>query len=49
MNLRCSRSLATAIFSPGVPELLSEFHNTNKLLGVMAVSIYPLGWGVAPL
>ncbi|KAK7737126.1 hypothetical protein SLS63_002917 [Diaporthe eres] len=42
-------SLATAIFSPGVPELLSEFHNTSKLLGVMAVSIYALGWGVAPL
>ncbi|KAL1875805.1 hypothetical protein Daus18300_002996 [Diaporthe australafricana] len=42
-------SLATAIFSPGVPELLSEFHNQSKLLGVMAVSIYALGWGVAPL
>ncbi|KAI3393756.1 hypothetical protein diail_3757 [Diaporthe ilicicola] len=42
-------SLATAIFSPGVPELLSEFHNQSELLGVMAVSIYALGWGVAPL
>lgn len=37
------------MFSPGVPELLSEFHNTSKLLGVMAVSVYALGWGVAPL
>ena len=37
------------MFAPGVPEVLSDFHSTDALLGSFVVSIYILGYAVGPV
>ena len=37
------------MFAPGVPEVMSEFHSTNKELASFVVSVYILGYAFGPL
>lgn len=39
----------TALFAPGVPELMREFHNHNSAIEAFVVSIYNLGLALGPL
>lgn len=41
--------LASSMFAPGVPELMAEFHSTNRLLAGFVVSVYVLGFAIGPL
>ncbi|KAE8450754.1 hypothetical protein EG329_005667 [Mollisiaceae sp. DMI_Dod_QoI] len=42
-------SLATTMFAPGVAQLMEDFNCTNSNLGAFTVSVYVLGFAVAPL
>jgi multidrug resistance protein len=42
-------SLATTMFAPGVARLMQDFNSTNANLGAFTVSVYVLGFAVAPL
>lgn len=42
-------SLATTMFAPGVARLMRDFNCTNADLGAFTVSVYVLGFAVAPL
>ncbi|KAL4778327.1 major facilitator superfamily domain-containing protein [Aspergillus varians] len=41
--------LASAMFAPGVPEIMEEFGSSNTLLASFVVSVYVLGFAVGPL
>ncbi|KAG6994163.1 hypothetical protein G7Y79_00046g082140 [Physcia stellaris] len=41
--------LASSMFAPGVPEVMSEFESTNIVLASFVVSIYVLGYAFGPL
>ena len=41
--------LASSMFAPGVPELLSDFHTDNQNLATFVVSVYILGFAMGPL
>ncbi|KAL1637025.1 hypothetical protein SLS58_009464 [Diplodia intermedia] len=42
-------SLATTIFAPGVPELMSEFHADSDILATFVVSVYVVAFVFGPL
>lgn len=39
----------TAMFAPGVPELMKEFGNNSSTLGSFVVSVYVLGFAAGPM
>ncbi|KAF7185479.1 Efflux pump radE [Pseudocercospora fuligena] len=41
--------LASSMFAPGVPEVMSDFHTSSTLLATFVVSIYVLGFALGPL
>lgn len=41
--------LASSMFAPGVPQVLSEFHSSSATIAEFVVSIYILGFAVGPL
>jgi multidrug resistance protein len=41
--------VASAMFAPGVPKLMIEFHSTNEELGTFVVSIFVLGFATGPM
>ncbi|MCJ1471760.1 hypothetical protein MMC13_000400 [Lambiella insularis] len=41
--------LASSMFAPGVPDVLSDFKSDNALLGSFVVSVYILGYATGPL
>ncbi|KAK8104330.1 bicyclomycin resistance protein [Apiospora kogelbergensis] len=41
--------LASAIFAPGVPQLMREFENTSLEIAAFVVSVYILGFAFGPL
>ena len=41
--------LASSMFAPGVPELMTEFNTTSSTLATFVVSIYVLGFAFGPL
>ncbi|MCJ1246989.1 hypothetical protein MMC30_004200 [Trapelia coarctata] len=41
--------LASSMFAPGVPQVLSDFRSTDALLGSFVVSIYILGYAIGPI
>lgn len=41
--------LSSAMFAPGVPALMAEFHSTNSILGSLVVTIFVLGFATGPL
>jgi MFS family permease len=50
VSLQCLITpIASAMFAPGVPKLMEEFHSTNKELASFVVSIFVLGFGVGPM
>jgi len=44
-----SRPLASSMFAPGIPDVMSEFHSTNTQLASFVVSVYVLGYAFGPL
>jgi len=47
--LTSSRPLASSMFAPGIPDVMSEFHSTNTQLASFVVSVYVLGYAFGPL
>jgi len=41
--------LASSMFAPGVPEIMTEFNSDNTLLAGFVVSVYVLGFAFGPL
>jgi hypothetical protein len=41
--------LGSAIFAPGIPQVMDEFHSTSDLLSGFLVSVYILGFAFGPL
>ncbi|KAF2854547.1 MFS general substrate transporter [Plenodomus tracheiphilus IPT5] len=41
--------LASSFFAPGVPQVLTAFHETSNLMAAFVVSVYLLGFAVGPL
>jgi len=41
--------VASAMFAPGVPKLMQEFHSNNDELASFVVSIYVLGFAMGPM
>jgi len=41
--------LASSMFTPGVPDVLKEFHSTSDIIATLVVSVYILGYAVGPL
>lgn len=41
--------LGSAIFAPGIPKVMDEFHSTSDLLSGFLVSVYILGFAFGPL
>jgi MFS family permease len=41
--------LGSAIFAPGIPEVMDEFNSTSELLTGFIVSVYVLGFAFGPL
>lgn len=41
--------MASTIFAPGVPQVLSEFHSNNSSLSSFMVSVYIIGFVIGPL
>ncbi|KAI4194833.1 MAG: hypothetical protein LQ350_007546 [Teloschistes chrysophthalmus] len=41
--------LASSMFAPGVPDVMSEFHSTNVELASFVVSVYILGFAFGPM
>ncbi|KAI9809372.1 MAG: hypothetical protein M1827_006884 [Pycnora praestabilis] len=41
--------LASSMFAPAIPEVLSDFHSNSSLLGAFSVSVYILGFAFGPL
>lgn len=39
--------LASSMFAPGVPEIMTEFHSTNQMLEGFMLSVYVLGMSAA--
>lgn len=37
------------MFSPGVSQMMEEFHSSNQELGILVVSIYVLGLALGPI
>lgn len=44
-----SRPLASSMFAPGIPDVMSEFKSTNTQLASFVVSVYVLGYAFGPL
>lgn len=40
---------ASSILSPGITDVMAEFHETNAIVGAMSVSIYLMGYVVGPM
>ena len=49
MLIRPYRPLASSMFAPGVPEVMTEFKSSNELLASFVVSVYVLGYAFGPL
>ena len=43
------RPLGATMFAPGVKQAMENLHSENDYFAPLAVSIYVLGWGLAPL
>lgn len=43
------RPLASSMFAPGIPDVMSEFQSTNTQLASFVVSVYVLGYAFGPL
>lgn len=43
------RPLASSMFAPGIPAVMSEFQSTNTELASFVVSVYVLGYAFGPL
>lgn len=41
--------LASSMFAPAVPEVLSSFHSSSRTLGGFVVSVYILGYAAGPI
>ncbi|KAI9751778.1 MAG: hypothetical protein M1835_001169 [Candelina submexicana] len=41
--------LASSMFAPGIPQVMSEFYSSNDLLAGFVVSVYVLGYAFGPL
>jgi hypothetical protein len=41
--------LGSAIFAPGIPEVMAEFHSSSDMLSGFLVSVYILGFAFGPL
>ncbi|KAI0895627.1 bicyclomycin resistance protein [Annulohypoxylon nitens] len=41
--------LASSIFAPGVPQVVSEFHSTSLEIAAFVVSVYVLGFAAGPM
>ncbi|KAI1761168.1 bicyclomycin resistance protein [Hypoxylon sp. FL1150] len=41
--------LASAIFAPGVPQVVAEFHSTSLEIAAFVVSVYVLGFAAGPM
>ncbi len=48
-DLFLPRPLASSALAPGVPQILTEFHNENKSLATFVVSVFVLGFAFGPL
>lgn len=48
-RLTSFRPLASSMFAPGIPAVMSEFHSTNTQLASFVVSVYVLGYAFGPL
>ena len=44
-----NRPLASSMFAPGVPEVMTEFSSSNIQLASFVVSVYILGYACGPL
>lgn len=49
MILTSHRPLASSMFAPGVPEVMTEFHSSSTTLAGFVVSVYVLGYAFGPL
>lgn len=45
----CNRPLASAMFAPGVPQVMREFNTTSSILATFVVSVFVLGFAFGPL
>lgn len=43
------RPTASAMFSPAIPNVMEEFHETSEVLGSFSVSMFILGYAIGPL
>ena len=41
--------LASTMFAPGIPQIVSEFHSDNEQLASFVVSVYILGFALGPM
>lgn len=41
--------LASAMFAPGVPEVMVDFHTSNEMIATFVVSVFVLGFAFGPL
>jgi multidrug resistance protein len=41
--------VASAMFAPGIPKVMQDFHNTNNELASFVVSIFVLGFALGPI
>ncbi|KUL89277.1 hypothetical protein ZTR_03801 [Talaromyces verruculosus] len=41
--------LASSMFSPGVPQVMNEFHSSSTILSEIVVTVYVLGFAIGPL
>ena len=49
MLITCTSPLGSAMFAPGVSEVMKEFHSTNQPMSSFVVSVYLLGFAFGPL
>ena len=49
MLLTSYRPLASSMFAPGVPDVMTEFHSTSSTLAGFVVSVYVLGYAFGPI
>ena len=49
LTLSPSSTLASSMFAPGIPQVMSEFSSTNSVLSSFVVSVFILGYVFGPL
>lgn len=48
-NVNLNRSMASTLFAPGIPNVLSDFDSTNSAIASFMVSVFTIGFIFGPL